>query len=201
MSTRQRDPITRITLKGGRTRYRFVIDVGTKGHRKQQTHTCDTLREAKDLRAQMLADKSKGKVVTRTKITFDELCQRWLDGRHDVREVTRVAYDYVLRGVRDDLGAKAVQDLARWDIEQAISAQVAGGVGHRGIVYTLGAVRQVLAYGVAEGLLAANVATSVKAPRKAHSDTRPVQVWEPQHLDAFRVLADLEPPDGPSRGG
>ncbi len=50
-------------------------------------------------------------------------------------------------------------------------------------------------YGVAEGLLAANVAAPVKAPRKGHGDTKPVQVWEPQHLDAFKVQADLEPPE------
>lgn len=192
MSTRQRDPITRITLKGGRTRYRFVIDVGTKGQRKQQTHTCDALREAKDLRAQMLADKSKGKVVTRTKITFDELCGRWLTSRHDIREITRVGYDYVLRAVRSEIGAKRVQDITRADVDAMIKILQAKGVGHRGIVYTLGTVRQVLAYGCAEGLLAVNVAASVKAPRKAHSDARTVQTWDPDHLDAFRVLADRE---------
>lgn len=40
------------------------------------------------------------------------------------------------------------------------------GVSHRTIVFTLGAVRQVLAYGVAEGLLPVNVADGVRAPRK-----------------------------------
>ncbi len=62
----------------------------------------------------------------------------WRDSRHDVREVTPVAYDYVLRAVRAELGAKPVQDLARWDVEKLITDLQARGVGHRGIVYTLG---------------------------------------------------------------
>jgi site-specific recombinase XerC len=51
------------------------------------------------------------------------------------------------------------------------------GLSHRTAIYTLGAIRQVLAYGISSGLIAVNVATHVKVPRKQHSDSRPVEVW------------------------
>ena len=108
MSTtaRQRDLIRKITTKAGETRYRFVIDVGPSPTRKrnQETHTFHTLKEARAKRAQIMADRDSGRLVKRTKITFDELCTRWLDGRHDVREVTRLGYGYVLRVAREHLG-------------------------------------------------------------------------------------------------
>jgi integrase len=59
-------------------------------------------------------------------------------------------------------------------------------------VYALGSIKQVLAYGITEGVVAVNVAQSVKAPRKVHGDTRPQVVWEHHELLAFRDLADQD---------
>jgi hypothetical protein len=56
--------------------------------------------------------------------------------------------------VRDQLGQACVQDLARSDNMPS-------------------AIRQVLVYCITEGLIAINVAASVKASRKQHSDSRP----------------------------
>lgn len=46
------DPIKKVTLRSGKTRYRFVIDVGRKpdGRRDQRTYTFDTRKEAKSVR-------------------------------------------------------------------------------------------------------------------------------------------------------
>ncbi len=44
------EPIRKITLAGGRTRYRCVLDTGrdpATGRRKQVTTTTDTLRDAR----------------------------------------------------------------------------------------------------------------------------------------------------------
>ena len=78
------------------------------------------------------------------------------------------------------------------DVEGIIRTMLARGLSHRAIVYTLGTVRQVLAYGITEGAVSVNVAASVKAPRKAHSDARPVAVWEPIELEQFRQVADAD---------
>jgi site-specific recombinase XerC len=130
-------------------------------------------------------------------VTFDELCQRWLDSRHDVREVTRLGYRGVLKTVREQLGQEKVQDLNRADIENVIRMLERRKLSHRAIVYTLGAVRQVLAYGISSGMLSINVAASVKAPRKQHSkaptDTRPkTEPWTQEELLRFRAVADLD---------
>lgn len=49
-----------------------------------------------------------------------------------------------------------------------------------------------LAYGVAEGLLAVNMADGVKAPRKRREDARTLTVWERADLLAFRQVADTD---------
>jgi hypothetical protein len=56
-----------------------------------------TLKEAKEKRDKISVDRSGGTLVKPTKITFDELCQKWLDSKHDVREVTRLGYAQVLK--------------------------------------------------------------------------------------------------------
>ena len=123
---------------------------------------------------------------------FDELAQRWLDSRHDVREVTRLGYGYVLKAPRAQLGGAKVQDITRSDIEKVIRTLQDRKLSHRAIVYTLGAIRQVLAYGISSGLLSINVAASVKPPRKQHSealvDTRPKEEpWSHEELLRFPV--------------
>jgi len=60
------------------------------------------------------------------------------------------------------------------------------------MVVTLGAIRQVLAYGISSGVVAVNVAASVKPPRKPHSDATDEEVWEPNELVKFREVADQD---------
>jgi integrase len=50
----------------------------------------------------------------------------------------------------------------------------------------------VLAYGVSTSVLSTNVAASVKAPRRQHSDSKPKEVWDPQELLQFRAVADQD---------
>jgi site-specific recombinase XerC len=130
-------------------------------------------------------------------VTFDDLAQRWLDSRHDIREVTRLGYGYVLKAVREQLGQEKVQDLSRADIEAVIRKLEQRKLSHRAIVCTLGSVRQVLAYGISSGLLSVNVTASVKAPRKQHSqavvETRPKdEPWPQEELLQFRAVADQD---------
>lgn len=63
---------------------------------------------------------------------------------------------------------------------------------HRTVVVTLGTVRQVLAYGVSEGVVAANIARDIKAPRRWHGARGAVTVWEPSELLTFRHDADAD---------
>jgi integrase len=70
-------------------------------------------------------------------------------------------------------------------------------LSHRSITYPLGAIRQVLAYGISAGLLSVNVSASVRAPRKQQSkaltDTRPKdEPWSHEELFHFRAVADQD---------
>ena len=101
----------------------------------------------------------------------------------------------MLKPVRAQLGRTKVQDLTRNRIETVIrSFREDRGLSHRTMVYTLGTIKQVLAYGIFEGCLAVNVAISVKAIRKQHGDDKPKIVWDPQELVQFRTVADTDEP-------
>jgi integrase len=191
---RNQDPIRKITTMAGEIKYRFVIDMGKRpdGGRDQRCFTFTKYQEARAERAKIIAARQSKTLIKPAKATFDELAQQWLDSRHDVREVTRLGYEYVLKSVRTELGHLKVQDLSRTHIERLIKTLRQRGLSHRSIVYALGTIKQVLAYGVSTSLLATNVAASVKAPRRAHSDSKPKAVWDPQELLRFRAVADQD---------
>jgi integrase len=187
--------IRRVTTSKGEVRYRLIVDMGERadGKRDQRCETFTRLGDAKARQSEIKNSREKRTLVKPTKTTFDELCQRWLDSRHDVREITRLGYADSLKIARAQLGRVKVQDLTRTHIEGLIrSLRDDHGLSHRSIVYTLGSIRQVLAYGISAGLISVNVAASVKAPRKQHGDTRPKVVWEPAELLAFRAVADQD---------
>jgi integrase len=188
------EPIKKITTKAGETRYRFVIDVGTKpnGKRDQRCYTFGNFKDARAARAKIIADRNRGVLVKPTKVTFDELCQRWLDSRHDVREVTALANGHALKRARAQLGKIQVQQIARADVEGVIRSIQESGLRHRSMEVTRNAIKQVLAYAITEGLISINVAAYVKLPRKPHSDAKPITVWEPSELLAFREVADRD---------
>jgi integrase len=188
------DPIRKITTKSGETRYRFIIDVGKRpdGKRDQRCFTYRTMKEARSARAKILADRDRGTLVKPAKVTFEDLCKRWLDSRHDVREVTQLGNKYALKPARAQLGQLRVQDVTRSDVEKVIRSIRERGLSHRSSIVAVNAIRQVLAYGITEGLISINVASSVKAPRRQHSDARPVAVWEPTELIRFREVADQD---------
>jgi site-specific recombinase XerC len=135
------------------------------GKRDQRCFTFPTLREARAERSKIMADRSRGTLVKRTSVTFDDVCQQWLDSKHDVREVSKIGYGYALKAARAQLGRTRVQDITRSDIESVIRSIRDRGLSHRSMVVTLGAIRQVLAYGISSGMVAVNVAASVKPPR------------------------------------
>jgi integrase len=188
------EPIKKITTKAGPTRYRFVIDVGTKpnGKRDQRCYTFGNFKDARAARAKIIADRNRGVLVKPTKVTFDELCQRWLDSRHDVREVTALANGHALKRARAQLGKIQVQQITRADVEGVIRSIQESGLRHRSMEVTRNAIKQVLAYAITEGLISINVAAYVKLPRKPHSDAKPIRVWEPSELLAFREVADRD---------
>jgi integrase len=64
------------------------------------------------------------------------------------------------------------------------------GLSHRSVVYALCTLRQVFDFGVEAGVVAKNPALGVKAPKAKPGDRRPVTVWTPSQLAAFRDYVD-----------
>jgi len=177
-----------------------VLTTGARpdGSRRQTTRTFRTLGAARAWVAETRTQVARGTFTAPDRGTLAGLCERWLTARRDVREVTRNGYRQVLRPVVGRLGQRRVQDIGRADVEALVDwlgsegGQRGHGLGHRSVVYTLGTLRQVLAYGVAEGLLPANPAEGVRAPREQHSDNRRVTVWDPADVVRFRRVADAD---------
>lgn len=174
------EPIRLVETKGG-PRYRVVLDTGVHadGRRRQVTRTLGTLREARDFVHSTRTEISRGTYVSPARLTFDALCDRWLASKRDVREVTAGGYRQALKPVRARIGKRTVQSLTRGDFDTVVQQLITEGglrgvpLSRRSVVYSLGAVKQVMQYAVTEGLLVVNPAASVRPPRKQPGDTRP----------------------------
>jgi integrase len=196
---RPHEPIRVVRVKSG-VRYRVVLDVGETfaGSRIQETTTHRTLTDAREHVTDVRVRLKAGTYVARNSTTLDAQCARWIESRRDVREVTRLGYASVLKPVRAHMGSRRVQDLRRSDVEalaawlESDGGQRGRGVGHRTIVLALGTVRQVLAHAVAEGLIPANPAAGVKAPRRQRADARDVAVWTVADTLRFCEVADRD---------
>jgi integrase len=116
----RRDPIKKITLADGRTRYRFVVDVGKKpnGKRDQRTFTYDSLREARAERAQVISERAKGTYVKPDrKLTVEAYLTEWLETKRGKKPTTYLCYRNALVQVIDQHGHLPLQDLDVPDLE------------------------------------------------------------------------------------
>ncbi|MFI1937705.1 tyrosine-type recombinase/integrase [Streptomyces purpureus] len=135
------DPIKKVTLRGGKVRYRFVVDVGQttvkdkatgkvvidpatgqpKMRRRQLTVTKDTKTEAENEYARIRHQKAIGTFVAPTKTTVAELVDLWLKAAtRDVERATARSYEDAMRYVRTRLGGKQLQELTEDDVESLI---------------------------------------------------------------------------------
>ena len=190
---RKDEPIRLVEAQQG-PRYRVVLTTSPKGApRKQTTRTFETLPEARRFVAQTRAQLARGDFAAPSKLTLGALVQAWLDSRRDIRAVSLHGYRSVLRPVVAQLGHRKAQSITRRDVEIVVDRLVTEGLSQRTIVYTLGALRQVLDFGVSDGALSSNVAKDVRAPRRKKGDRRLIKPWEPEDVEKFRRLADTEP--------
>ncbi|KOU62502.1 integrase [Streptomyces sp. WM4235] len=172
--------IKKITLANGKTRYRFVIDIGhdENGRRKQLTVTKDTATEAKNELARLQHERSTGQLIMPNKVTVSELLNLYMASKaDDLEETSIVGYRNSLVHVHTYLGHKRLQELTEDDVESMVawllvSARRRGGkpgTGLRTITASgvLGRLRTALNYGIRRRLIARNVAEHISIPRKA----------------------------------
>jgi integrase len=198
MAGRAADPIKKVVLAGGRTRYRFVIDVGKKPKvdkatgkvildesgkpvmvRDQKTHTYDSWTEAREKRAAIITDRAKGTYIGESTLTVSEFLVTWLAGRRDIRKSTVASYRSSLLPVTERLGGILVQKLTKPQVDKLVDWMLKSGrrVGTKGLPLDPATVRRMLSIlctaldgAVAEGLVARNVARLVGRPADIPKD-------------------------------
>ncbi|WP_433344181.1 tyrosine-type recombinase/integrase [Micromonospora sp. CA-111912] len=191
---RKQDPIKKVILKDGRTRYRFVIDVGRRsdGRRDQRTYTYDTLREAKAERAKIIAGRSTGTYVAPSTLTLGEYLPTWLAGKRNLRAGALRAYTDALKPVIERLGAVEVQKLSKADLDGLVDWMLSSGrrVGNvkkqnlspRSVCVMLTVLSGALDSAEKQGLIVRNVVRLVERPTHRR---REMKTWTAEQAMAF----------------
>lgn len=196
----RREPIHKVTLKNGTVRWRFVVDVGRKpnGRRDQRTYTYDTLREAREERARIVNDLTRGTYVRDSKKTLGQHLDEWLAGRRKLRESTRSNYLNALKPVREQLGHLVLQEVTKAHVDRLVTTLLASGrrVGTKGrplspstVTLMLTVLAMALDDAVKQGQLVRNVARLVDRPS---AQPRETATWTAEQAAAFlaHVAAD-----------
>jgi integrase len=185
-----KEPIRKITLADGSTRYRVVVDVGRgpDGSRDQRTSTHKTLREAREWLAKVRTSAKEGSYVRPSKLTLTEHLDTWLAGKRDLRPSTRRGYVDALKPFRAALGTKPLQQIGKADLDRVVTTMLTTGGpnGHgrkpRTVILSLVVLQQALDDAVRQGLLVRNVAALVERPRQEHHEMR---AWTLAQAQAF----------------
>jgi integrase len=200
------DQIKKVTLKNGRTRYRFVVDISrdpVTGKRQQKTYTFDLKREAVAELARIKSETAQGTHVRPSEMTLNQHLDEWLPPvvRYLEASSTRNYVD-ALRPARERLGDKQLQKITKDDIEQLVTwmctsgrrrgGQPGTGLSRRTVALTLGRLTAALETAVAEGKLVRNVAKLVKPPRKTEQDEQERETWSMDQVRQFLGTASKE---------
>lgn len=200
------EPIRRWPVKGGRVRWRAVLDVSAPGEpRKQQTRTFEALEDARawvqETRASVEAAAAQGRAyVDGSTLTVRQLADRWLERRAQdvgtsIREVTLSGYRSALVSLLALVGDRPAREITVDEIETALRSlgteggRQGRGLSHRSLSYAVVALRQVLAYGVRQRCLKENVATEVTV-RGVGARSRRSLRWSVAELRRFREYVD-----------
>jgi integrase len=200
------DPIKKVTLKDGTTRYRFVVDIGRDpgtGKRQQKTYTFDLRREAVAELARIKSETAQGTYVRPSKMTLNQYLDEWLPPVvRDLEASSTRNYADALRPARERLGDKQLQKITKDDVEQLVTwmrrsgrkrgGKPGTGLSRRTVALTLGRLTAALETAVAEGKLVRNVAKLVKPPKKTEQDERERETWSQDHVRRFLATAGKE---------
>lgn len=195
--------IKKVPLKGGKFRYRFVVDAGRDpetGKRRQVTVTKDTLKEAKAELSRIENEQHVGTYVLPNKITVNQWLDQWLAMKaEDLEETTIYNYRITLDRVRGRLGEILLQELTEEDVEAWMkwalkSGRVRGGkagtpLGVTSVDMSLARLKDALNRAVTRRMVSMNVAQHVLIPRRARKDERKtkeeVAPWDVKEVQTF----------------
>lgn len=113
------DPIRKLTLKDGSTRYRVIVDVGIHpdGRRDQRTKTFRTLTEARKYLTATRAQVDSGTYIAPSKLTLSAYLRQWLAGKRNLKANSRSGYRLALRHIHESCGHLPLVGLTKADID------------------------------------------------------------------------------------
>ena len=205
------DQIKKVVLKDGRTRYRFVVDIGRDpetGKRQQKTYTYNLQREAREALAEIRSATAKGTYVRPSKMTLNEHLDEWLPAvlRGSARgkgraltDATARNYADALQPARDRLGHKQLQAITKADVEKLVTWMLTSGrkrggkpgtgLSGRSVGLTLGRLTAALEMAVKEGKLVRNPAALVEPPPH---EKRERKAWTVEQVHKFLAVATAD---------
>lgn len=214
------EPIRR-EQTGERVRFLAVIRWSSGGKVSQLKRRFDVLADARawvaEQRENIRANGAQGGYVDASRLTVDELAERWLAHRRaevgtvgGIREVTLNDYASSLFSLRQVLGSKIAREVTTDDVEAALRTLATsgcpdgkgktkgGGLSHRTLSYALGTLRQVFDYAVRRRWLLSNPATAAKPPMRSTVQpvSRGAKRWTASELVQLRSHVDQLAQDG-----
>lgn len=179
-------------------RYRVKVDVGDHsetGKRQQAKRHCKTEAEARKLLAELQHKAATGAYVSPSKITVEQVCANFVDGRHNLRESSLSKLEYDLAPLRERHGALPVQKLTKAHLDKLVTDLVAGGtVTAKGrtrrpwspvaVNKTIASVDQVLSDALVQKIVTTNVAATVARVSNVHKD---VDTFTAAEVDQLRT--------------
>ncbi|MGI9063247.1 MAG: tyrosine-type recombinase/integrase [Pseudonocardiaceae bacterium] len=180
----------------GRTRYRFVVDIGldpATGKRRQKTETHDRRKDAQAALAKIMHEVNRGTYAMPTKITMGEYLDEWLRSATRGKEAaTARNYADALRPAKERLGAKLLHKVTTADIEDLIDWMLTSGrkrggkvgtaLSPRTVQLTLSRLRSALDSAVHRRLIEHNPAAPVRCPAQVKIERQP---WTDTEVRVF----------------
>lgn len=197
-------PIVKRTTTAGTTRYYGSVDVGTgpdgKRHRRGVGGFA-TKREAERAVREAQRALDRHEYVARTAVTLTDYVELvWLpEIRAERKATTAASYEAQMRThVLPDLGAIKLQAITAQHVRALLQRlqrsgrlDRRGGLSPRSVAYVRTLVHAVLRHAVDDGVLARNVADSVRMPAPPAGQHEPeeprIRAWTREQLDAFLV--------------
>jgi len=148
-------PIYEVKVNG-QVRWKVYVSRTRGGQRKQITKTFDSYEDAERFYAQS----QLGDVVERTRDTFDDWADRWLERKRDeaCRPVTLDGYGTDLKRPRSAFGQDRIQEVTEQQIEGVVRTMRDDGLARRSSAKMLTTLRAVFDFAVRKGVIGFNPA-------------------------------------------
>lgn len=138
----------------GQIRWKVYVSVTKGGQRKQITKTFDNYDDAE----RFYAKNQLGDVVPRTRDTFDDWSDQWLERKRDegCRPITLAGYETDLKRARAAFGRHRIQEVTERQVEDVVRKMRDAGLARRSSAKMLTTMRAVFDLALRKGVLSFN---------------------------------------------